>query len=383
MNLKYRNFLLLFGLAIMIITIYRVYSSKHSSENVQFVDGQGNIVLNKNQMQARSGNSQGPLKTDTKQTGNKQNSVPAKAADTLPPQQNQPLDYHESIPVILRDCGQLCNTSRHGLPGPYFDHIKAPIDCTALFKNDYIDRGHGLKVAPRNIPKELLNDYTMNGRVRVSNYYFNQQYLGKKAETSLWSKEMIDLWVARAKNATLQGTYYAGETNALRDGLRHASLIKDGRVLVIGSENPWVEACALEAGAREVVTLEYGRITSTHPQVKTLVPYEFRMMYLNGTLGTFDAIVTFSSVEHSGLGRYGDGLNPWGDIIAIARAWCVTKPKGSLTIGVMYNFNNDMLQFNAHRYYGKIRYPYLTTNWKQVYKGRGIQKVHVFEKDDI
>jgi hypothetical protein len=42
------------------------------------------------------------------------------------------------------------------------------------------------------------------------------------------------------------------------------------------------------------------------------------------------SIVTFSSVEHSGLGRYGDALNPWGDIIAIARAWCVTKQGGAL-----------------------------------------------------
>jgi hypothetical protein len=56
---------------------------------------------------------------------------------------------------------------------------------------------------------------------------------------------------------------------------------------------------------------------------------------------SFDAIVTFSSVEHSGLGRYGDALNPWGDIIAIARAWCITKQGGSLTIGVMYAYDND------------------------------------------
>jgi hypothetical protein len=65
---------------------------------------------------------------------------------------------------------------------------------------------------------------------------------------------------------------------------------------VIGSENPWLEACVLEAGAREVVTLEYGSIISEHPKVKTLVPYEFRMRYLNNTLGRFDAVATFSSV---------------------------------------------------------------------------------------
>ena len=44
--------------------------------------------------------------------------------------------------------------------------------------------------------------------------------------------------------------------------------------------------------------------------------------------------MTFSSVEHSGLGRYGDALNPWGDILTIAKALCVTREGGSLTIGV-------------------------------------------------
>jgi hypothetical protein len=106
-------------------------------------------------------------------------------------------------------------------------------------------------------------------------------------------------------------------------------------VLVIGSENPWVEACVLSAGAKHVTTLEYGLIMSEHPQVSTLLPNNARMAYLNGSLVQFDAIVTFSSVEHSGLGRYGDQLNPWGDLQAMARGWCVCKAGGGLLLGVM------------------------------------------------
>jgi hypothetical protein len=79
--------------------------------------------------------------------------------------------------------------------------------------------------------------------------------------------------------------------------LQHAPGVKNGRVLVIGSEDPWVEACVLEAGAKEIVTLEYGEIKSKHPQIKTMTPLQFRKSYLSDTLGTFDAIVTFSSVE--------------------------------------------------------------------------------------
>jgi hypothetical protein len=75
-----------------------------------------------------------------------------------------------------------------------------------------------------------------------------------------------------------------------------------------------------------VTTLEYAVISTDHPQLVTMTPNDMRAAYLNATLPLFDEVVTISSVEHSGLGRYGDGLNPWGDVQAIARAWCVAKP---------------------------------------------------------
>lgn len=286
---------------------------------------------------------------------------------------------------IRRDCGELCDTSRLGTPGPFFDHITAKIKCQALFKNSLIDREHGQVEAPNKIPKVLWNEYTMNGRVEIFNYYFDEHSLGKRKHIAIpvWTQSGIDELIQLASQGKLSGNYGINNTNALRDALKHSPGVKDGRVLVIGSVKPWAEACVLEAGAREIVTLEYGKIVSEIPNVKTMVPYEFRMAYLNNTLGEFDAVVTYSSIEHSGLGRYGDALNPWGDIIAIARGWCVTKDGGSLTIGVEYNNNLDYIRFNADRCYGKIRYPYLTTNWKQFYRGfsgKGIQRVHVFTK---
>ena len=33
----------------------------------------------------------------------------------------------------------------------------------------------------------------------------------------------------------------------------------------------------------------------------------------------------------SNIGRYGDPLNPWGDIMAVAEAWCVTSSQVVLT----------------------------------------------------
>lgn len=113
--------------------------------------------------------------------------------------------------------------------------------------------------------------------------------------------------------------------------------------------------------------------------VTLIIPSEFKKNYLRGELGLFDAIVTFSSVEHSGLGRYGDALNPWGDVLEIARSYCVCKPGGSLVVAVMNG--SDELQYNAHRVYGKLRWPYLASNWVQLYREEsGRQRVHVFIK---
>jgi hypothetical protein len=97
-------------------------------------------------------------------------------------------------------------------------------------------------------------------------------------------------------------------------------------------------------------------------------------------MNRFDAIVTFSSVEHSGLGRYGDALNPYGDKQTLARAWCLAKPGAPLLLGVMYGAT-DGLEFNAHRIYGPMQLAHLTANWMLVWRAPGGgQVVHIFEK---
>jgi hypothetical protein len=63
--------------------------------------------------------------------------------------------------------------------------------------------------------------------------------------------------------------------------------------------------------------------------------------------------------------RYGDNLNPWGDLIAMARAWCVTKPGGKAVVGVPTG--PDQIVFNSYKVYGHIMYPHLFANWKQTY----------------
>lgn len=75
-------------------------------------------------------------------------------------------------------------------------------------------------------------------------------------------------------------------------------------------------------------------------------------------------------MEHSGLGRYGDKLNPYGDVISIARVACVLKQGGVFFIAFP-NDGKDVLNFNAHRTYSHLRLPLAFTNWDTLYQVTG------------
>jgi hypothetical protein len=116
----------------------------------------------------------------------------------------------------------------------------------------------------------------MNNRINVTSYYFDDHFVGKQGQIPVWSEQMVSNYLSQARQSQLYGPYGISDTNALRDGLLHAAGVKNGRVLIIGSITPWVEACVLEAGARQIVTVEYSKIESYHTQIQTLTPNEFR-----------------------------------------------------------------------------------------------------------
>ena len=241
--------------------------------------------------------------------------------------------------------------------------LEAPVNCKQLFQMEEIDAGD--LTFPYPPPEELIPFYSLNGQIPISyRKHWKSAYLGGEARENIWTREEIELQLSSLANGTLEGTYGRQRTTEISNLLDQKMDLKGKSVLVIGSERPWLEVAALAAGATNVTTLEYGSIISHHPQILTLTPETFRNSYLEKKLPRFDAILTFSSLEHSGLGRYGDALNPWGDILSLARAWCVTKNEGQLMLGVPTC--KDRINWNAHRCYGNIRWPLLTINWAPI-----------------
>ena len=65
---------------------------------------------------------------------------------------------------------------------------------------------------------------------------------------------------------------------------------------------------------------------------------------------TINSLSCMHVIEHVGLGRYGDPLNPAGDLIAMAELKRVLAPGGTLLFVVPIS-GEPRIQFNAHRIY--------------------------------
>lgn len=97
---------------------------------------------------------------------------------------------------------------------------------------------------------------------------------------------------------------------------------------------------------------EYQQVTSGHPRLKTITVDKFEK-----DRRLFDGAISISSVEHSGLGRYGDSLDPDGDLKAM-KVLYDKLTKDSLCI-LAVPIGIDQILWNAHRVYGRIRFPLL------------------------
>jgi SAM-dependent methyltransferase len=140
--------------------------------------------------------------------------------------------------------------------------------------------------------------------------------------------------------------------------------MKGGTIAVIGSASPWVEALALVIGAQDVVTLEYNNLTYDHPKISTIAGRQLDEFYhcKSSNQQRFDLVISMSSVDHDGLGRYGDPLRADGDLLAMKRMGQILKPGGFLILSVPVG--PDVIVFNLHRRYGERRLAALLEDWR-------------------
>jgi len=285
------------------------------------------------------------------------------------PTPNEEEYYGNFFNEVKKRCGELCeyDKSRY-IKNPYrddfFDQVKAKVSCCNLYSNPIYDAPSVRWPPPSEIPKVLQKDYTLNGKISISKEYYSQRYSGAaNALSNTWTISNIENWIAQSRADTLSGNYGVADCKNVKEAIRKAGF-KGKHILVIGSETPWVESILLAEGVKKITTLEYGTLPNIHPQIFTTTPKDFNIKFLKGEIEPFDGAVSYSSLEHSGLGRYGDSLNPWGDILAAAKVWCVLKPGGYFLLGVPSHLTEDRLVWNAHRFYSKERWPLILSNFE-------------------
>jgi hypothetical protein len=251
------------------------------------------------------------------------------------------------------------------IPHPHF--IKYNIYCTppadqcptynAWLKDDLPPTREHIK----RIPDNLLSNFTLNYSIPVD--YGSQQFRTEDTWPANWTYNYIEKFRLQVRARVAFGSYENKDIYPALD--KYASLaIRNKKCAVIGTENPWIEAALLEHNASSVTTIEYATIYSNVPRLLTITPLELNRNQQNETIERqlFDSVWSYSSLEHDGLGRYQDPLNPYGDIQTMTKITCILKPGGLLFLSVPLNVQ-DFIQFNLHRVYGPVRLPFLYRNF--------------------
>ena len=201
-----------------------------------------------------------------------------------------------------------------------------------------------------NIPEELINEFTLNGKIPVIDYYLNDTV----SVTRHFKYDQYEIVINKLKNNEFE--YYGKTLDYLLEAINKYS-IKELTVVIFGLASINCDAIAIWKGSSMIYVLEYNLPISEHPLVTPITYID----YFNSNIQV-DIGISISSFEHDGLGRYGDPINPNGDIEAMQIAKKIIKKNGLLFLAVPIGL--DCLAWNAHRIYGEIRLPMLLEGWE-------------------
>ena len=229
----------------------------------------------------------------------------------------------------------------------------------------------------------MWSDFTLNHTIPIVGWYFDST-VGSEVTTPgtarVYDDEELSKLYTMAINNIPQIHVYPETDQWMFEALKKYP-VAGKRVLVVGSQVPWYEMLCFAYGAKEVVVVEYQYISYQGKRFQNKLSYvtpselwsrkrdvdndddnRAKTMTLRTGVDPFDVIISISSEEHNGLGRYGDQLNPWADVEHMDALATI----GKIIFLAMPTSDVDCLVFNAHRIYGPVRWKLLSRSWEEI-----------------
>lgn len=147
-------------------------------------------------------------------------------------------------------------------------------------------------------PPALLAGYTMSGQVPMEHFYVDETAGGQGTHYRYPSADIAAMLVAAERQ--LRRPHARPTQRWLTEAIAREA--KGASAVVYGSIEPWVEVLLLAAGAANVTTVEYNRLTHEHPQLLTTTVLAHKEEIAGGR--TYDLAVAHGAFDHDGLGRY-------------------------------------------------------------------------------
>lgn len=203
-----------------------------------------------------------------------------------------------------------------------------------------------------DLDEELQKEFLLNGKSKLIHKLIKEV---EKIEI-IYEKKIINRFIKKAKK---RFNFYYGDTDKfLFECLKKYPIqIKD--VAIMGSTVPWYEAIVLSYKGRPF-TFEYNKIKSNDNRLTT-----YDLDDWDKVNKKFDVVLSISSFEHDGLGRYGDPINPDGDLKAMKNVKENLLNTGGILI-LSVPIGQDCIVFNAHRIYGVERFNKLIEGFELV-----------------
>jgi hypothetical protein len=238
--------------------------------------------------------------------------------------------------------------------------------CASLFRV-YNSSLHPPRVAasapPRDVPASMRSEYLAGG-ARLESYYVDDS----NRSAGYHFRFKADAVMNMMRDAALAFQPHSPRFARLRETDRwlHAAIAEFGcarndeehRILVVGSMQPWHESMlvGLCPNAR-THSVDYNRLSFAHERMRTDTVVDWTRALLDESSrqdalhAPYDSALAVFSIEHDGLGRYGDPIDADADLAAMRRLRCVLKPGGLLFLAVAVG-RDDVLAWNLRRVYG-------------------------------